>query len=201
VEEEEKDDTDTNSEYDDASDSEGDELWEQTVENLDEDASTSSLHGAGVSESDLSDPCTEWVSEVEATIQRAIDEDHQIDNLRLELKTLKLTFEHRTFSDSTLCALALHPILSTLPVVAIQWDVWLCVSSLKLRLRQVVLTPWPWPRSTFTFHPPFFVCLFVCFVLFCLFLCELWLTQTWSLFFGSARWQVGPNAQRLCDRI
>jgi len=85
VEEEEKDDTDTNSEYDDASDSEGDELWEQTVENLDEDA--------------------KWVSEVEATIQRAIDEDHQIDNLRLELKTLKLTFEHRTFSDMGCVAL------------------------------------------------------------------------------------------------
>lgn len=82
VEEEERDDSDTNSEFDDATDSEGSDMEEPGLDTFDGEEER-------------------WVSEVEATVERAVEENHAIDNLRLELKTLKFTFEHRTFSEST----------------------------------------------------------------------------------------------------
>jgi len=83
VVEEERDDSDTNSEFDDATDSEGSDMEEPGLDTFDGEEER-------------------WVSEVEATVERAVEENHAIDNLRLELKTLKFTFEHRTFSESTL---------------------------------------------------------------------------------------------------
>ncbi len=82
VEEEERDDSDTNSEFDDATNSEGSDMEEPGLDTFDGEEER-------------------WVSEVEATVERAVEENHAIDNLRLELKTLKFTFEHRTFSEST----------------------------------------------------------------------------------------------------
>lgn len=86
VEEEERDDSDTNSEFDDATDSEGSDMEEPGLDTFDGEEER-------------------WVSEVEATVERAVEENHAIDNLRLELKTLKFTFEHRTFSEMACIAL------------------------------------------------------------------------------------------------
>ncbi|KAL6080494.1 eIF-2B GDP-GTP exchange factor subunit epsilon [Balamuthia mandrillaris] len=57
---------------------------------------------------DSEEEARRWVSEVGATVRRAVEENHALENLRLETKTLKLTFENRTFYD---CALVVLPTL------------------------------------------------------------------------------------------
>jgi len=87
VDEQPEDDTDTNSEFDPFQDLDTDTEEDHEITEI------------------IDTEETRWVSEVAATVKRALEENHALENLKLELKTLKFTFEHRTFSDLALMVL------------------------------------------------------------------------------------------------